>query len=128
MTPAQVEIAEKGRAPQGAGTDGQRVERYIVGNAGSYVLGDIPYNVAFYYQENHLNMVKLTPPDSQCAAVEASLKKVFGEPRSHNSDWLLSMSYWQDSAFNNEVQFVKVGNTCSITYEPFGQARLESGL
>ncbi len=132
MTPEQV---------QAASPTVQLGENRSASSSASRVLASAPYSangmsfdVRFGFDAGRrLNKVSLELADlSQCTALNAALRSVYGEPMPGDRSPVYFLARWRDERGGNMVNLLAIGglgrpDTCSVDYQPI-RSREESGL
>lgn len=121
MSPAEVEIASKGDAPQSLGQAGDQIPGYNIGNEGTYSTATHNFSTKFYYQGDKLIFVKLNT-DSGCQVLFNQLQSTYGKPAYDNRSPIVRQMNWRDTASQNKISVTIIGaDSCSIEYEGISQ-------
>lgn len=128
MTPAQVAASSKGAVTVGKGDPGDESAGTEIGAIGTHVSGDYRFSVNFHFKAGKLSFVSLTLLEGDPLGLKSTLMGLYRKPFTEKKSEILDMTTWQDTAKNNRVDLIIIGDSSTtLLYRPLRNASA-SGL
>lgn len=119
MQPAEVVAASEGKVRLSPGRPEQKEDGLEVGGEGAHAVGSSGLPVTFYFNAGGLELVKLTAEgDGVCYALNHRLAGEYGTPFAMDSNPVLLRKTWKDQDRGNQLEYLRIGDTCWLKYRP----------